>query len=299
MVIIIRHYFPFYEFLPHTETRADPNFSRVLVDGMNCWQNDTCHQLHTSSSQIPVELRNQVKRIFMATATTDKVAHFPHELSAAAGRWQCTCAYWSRTGKQCAHLWASGILADFGSIHAYEYHCDLIGGIRGVGSSKRKGKAEEIDPSERTLGYQSMPDEEEDLAGYWKEDIFATQYLGDLNTCPDMPPDRLAKYQEQLSGAIKGAERMPRKAPTYRPGRAPAVEPMNKRRRKGPKSLINPPDGAQARIDSITPSGIYNTGNDCFGSSLLQILIRQSVWKATFTQARLRGKDFQAVLYVD
>lgn len=128
VVIIINYYFPFFQYLPRKQSRADPGFLTMLSRGFNCWQANGVQPVDLDSMMVPVKLRGRVRLVFGATSGPNEEVHFPHQVNGEAGqgRWMCTCDTSRKTGKQCEHLWASGILQKYGTIDSYEASCDAV-----------------------------------------------------------------------------------------------------------------------------------------------------------------------------
>ena len=151
-MIIISYYFPFYEYLPSNKSRPDPNFMAVLALGFNCWQANAVTAVQLDSEQVPLRLRGQIALIFEAKCDINEETHYPHQLirgmgglaPRTLGRWQCTCNRWALTGKQCEHLWASGILNDHGPVNLLEAAADL------AREAARKKEDEDEDEKEET-----------------------------------------------------------------------------------------------------------------------------------------------------
>jgi hypothetical protein len=129
-VIVISYYFPFYEYLPHAESRPDPNFVRALRSGFNAWQANGVTRLDVNNAQVPTYLRREVAYVLQVYTGTDDLPHYPHQLlrretsgyyaPQAPGRWKCTCDGFTQTNHQCEHLWASSIYINHGAIDAFD-----------------------------------------------------------------------------------------------------------------------------------------------------------------------------------
>jgi hypothetical protein len=178
VVIIISYYFPFYEYLPSNKSRPDPNFMAVLALGFNCWQANSVSPIRLDSEEVPLRLRGQIAFIFEAKCDINKETQYPHQLirglgglaPQTLGRWQCTCNRWALTGKQCKHLWASGILNDHGPVNLLEAASDL--------AREAARKKEEEDEEDNTDAEGDEDDEDDDD----DED-------GDSDSGPDRPGD--------------------------------------------------------------------------------------------------------------
>jgi hypothetical protein len=202
-------------FLEHGQSRPDPNFLDVLSRGYNCWQADAIKRIDPDNPVVPDHLRGNVSVLFAATTDANSPTHFPHQKNSSTGkgRWSCTCDRFRSTGKQCEHLWASGILAQYGAIGAYEAACDAgqlnfnpdsdaqpdnsgpdanaskrsqdeAQGDRAEDGSEEESEEEsdEDDDKPPDHGLWDRDDDDDDAKGYWKTDIMENPSLKKLDT---------------------------------------------------------------------------------------------------------------------
>ena len=185
----------------------------VLAKGFNCWQANAVIPLDPNGPHIPARLRGCVALIFRARSGPDEEVHYPHQLirglrglaPRSLGKWCCTCDRYASTGKQCEHLWATGVLQTNGPINLLEAAVDLARetfdhGADEDGDDEHHAGDEDTDHDDsdadsddddrpgddRRLGYaeeeRKPAEDDEGTFEYWNEDIMVAASLSGIDT---------------------------------------------------------------------------------------------------------------------
>lgn len=305
VAVIIQLYFPYFEHLPHSTPRPDPKFVHHLFAGLNAWSGDGVKLLAADSHELPPLIRGTLNPVFAVRRQPGSPSVICGKFVKSA-RWTCSCQYHMRTGKRCLHLWAVTTYELCGPISAFEDRC---------------AKAQKVTRLARDTGIASpshhagtAQDEVDDLASYWQCDIIQDLGIDILPTFAEpsrktqlgpshdgtqhpigrryaFPPSELSPpaKRSESSHDNSSEEDLEMRKPTYTPrgGRPAKVQPLQPTRTKPKASTISKDLRHKKYVSKkqeMEPSGLVNSGNDCFALSLFQVLARSSDWMTAFTQ---------------
>jgi len=305
--ILINAYFPFYEHVPQKESRAKPDLEKQLIGGLNRWEVNCIRPCPDDS--IPPAHRH-----LFGTNTTVYCVLPPRRSSgtvmrpqycgrsARNGREACTCKYSEQAGKRCVHLWSMVTFELCGPVSSFEENASTI--LDRLNRSRKETTSEDIFTSNH---------DSEDFKTYWGDDLNTLSALTSIDL--DGPPiagDQLSppamstlQHDREIS-PIGRRHRMYENESDHRiepvpvadlfkplPGRPSHIRPLDPyrsnrgNRQRSQRSSLAIPMKKLAGI--VPPTGLINSGVDCYVLALFQVLFRLPLWLDRFTTAMTEG----------